>query len=128
MTEPAPPEVQMVYSALEAEATKWHRLSADMRRAWMQVDFRDLLPTAFMLPTTASALPGAIEAAGYALFQQWMMKLYSQATTEFDQLGAALERALELYMQADLQSAEQLNGVALDAHAVYGDKPPKQGG
>ena len=117
-----PEEVKLVYSSLEAEAGKWHKLHGDMQALRTKIDLRDLVPTAFMLPTTAGAVPGAGEAISYLIFQQWMMRLCGQAADEFAQIGQALLRSIEYYQQADYQSAAELGEVVVDLHQIYGVK------
>lgn len=103
-------EVRLVTDSLREEAKKWRRLSDEMEQVKQNVERLDLAPTAFVPSAMA-----VVNAFFYSRAREWMTGLLAEAAAEFDQIGAALNRAADLYECTDEKSAQDLS-------AIYGKK------
>jgi hypothetical protein len=101
-------EVQVVTDALRAEATKWRRLAGDMDAVRGNADRLDLSASAFFIGDMVST---AGHSSAYNEFQTYMVNLFTGAVTEFDQLGAALDKAGDLYDTSDGKAVTDLTQI-----------------
>jgi len=104
-------EIRFVVDSLREEARKWRRLSDEMERVKKDVAQLTLWPTAF-IPAMMSALPNAVV---YSENHKWLIGLLTGAAAEFDQIGAALDKAADRYEYADMKSA-------FDLSTIYGKR------
>ncbi|HEY0700694.1 MAG TPA: hypothetical protein VGD43_23170 [Micromonospora sp.] len=107
-------EVQVVLESLHAEAGKWRRLSDEVATVRADVERRRLFPSAFFFADVVSV---AGHTAAYEAFHGWLARLLTDATTEFDQIGGALDRSAEAYAHSDQRAV-------VDLRRIYGT--PKQ--
>jgi hypothetical protein len=101
-------EVQVVTDALHAEATKWRRLAGDMDAVRGNAARLDLSSSAFFIGDMIST--GAHSSA-YDAFQVYVVSLFAGGVTEFDQMGAALDKAADLYDASDGQAVTDLTQI-----------------
>lgn len=101
-------EIKLVLGSLEAEANKWRRLSEDMGKVRADIARLTLYPSAFFFADVVSV---AGHATAYDAFHDWLIELASEATTEFDQIGAALDKSADLYAASDTRAAGDLTRI-----------------
>ncbi|NJC73217.1 hypothetical protein HC031_26375 [Planosporangium thailandense] len=101
-------EVQVVTDALHAEAAKWRRLAGDMDAVRGNASRLELSNSAFFIGDLVSTVA---HSAAYNEFRTYMVHLFSGAVTEFDQLGAALDKAADLYDASDGQAVTDLTQI-----------------
>jgi hypothetical protein len=101
-------EVRVVTAALHAEASKWRRLADDMDVVRGNADRLDLSASAFFIGDMVST--GA-HASAYNEFQMYVVSLFTGAVTEFEQLGAALDKAADQYEETDGKTAADLTEI-----------------
>ncbi len=109
----SPDEIRVVLASLGAEAKKWRKDSDAMARVRSDTERLRLAPSAFFFADIVSV---AGHAAAYNTFHEWMVQLFTQATAEFEQVGAALDKSAELYEHSDHKSA-------VDLSTIYGKRP-----
>jgi hypothetical protein len=109
----SPGEIRLVLESLGAEAKKWRKASDAMARVKSDIDRLSLAPPAFFFADIVSVTG---HSAAYSAFHDWMAQLFADATTEFDQVGTALDKSAALYEHSDRQSA-------VDLSTIYGKRP-----
>lgn len=101
-------EFTVVLKAFDAEKKKWLTLAGDISVLKGKTADLNLMPTAFFCgePTIALQLSKSYDEI-YALIG----KLMTDAATEFDQIGGALQIAADRYDGTDQQSAKTLEAI-----------------
>jgi hypothetical protein len=106
-------QVGVVVEAVHAEAGKWRALADRMAPVHTDVGKLALYPSAFFFADVVS-VAGHTEA--YAAFHAWYVRLLADATTEFEQIGDALDKSADAYANADTRSS-------VDLRSIYGTRP-----
>jgi hypothetical protein len=101
------PELNVVLSALRDEARKWHGLNDTVEPVKTVVQGLTLAPTAFFIGDANVV----VHSQAYDGFQAFMVTILGGAVTEFEQLGAALNKIADIYDEADRVIAVDLNEV-----------------
>lgn len=102
--------------AIRAEAGKWRDLSDRMSPIQRAVDGLQIEATAFYI----GDVNAGIYADAYFAFQVLLSDVLTQAVTEFDQIGGALDRIAGAYEDAEKQ-------VSLDLDEIFRELPPEGG-
>jgi hypothetical protein len=113
MPESGDGQVKVVVDAVHAEARKWRGLSDDMNAVRGDVGKLALSASAFFFADIVSV---AAHTAAYSEFHNWYVELLSGAATEFDEIGGALDKSADAYVNADTRSG-------VDLRTIYGTQP-----
>lgn len=107
-------EVEVVVSALRSEAKKWKRLADDSDSGMVHI--RSLIESETSLTEGAFLidvfLTGGQHYHAYEKFWHSTLGLTTQASTEFEQMGRALDRAADIYDDAN-------NVIEFDLNKMY---------
>jgi hypothetical protein len=109
----SPDEFTVVLSSLQAEAKKWRRISEDMAKVKSDTDRLRVAPSAFFFGDIVSV---AGHSTAYNTFHEWMVRLFTDATVEFQQVAGALDKSAQLYEQSDQKATHDLS-------EIYGKRP-----
>ncbi len=101
-------EVVVITDAIVDEAAKWRRLSGQMEPIKQAADGLDLAGTAFYI---GDGLNFLLYSNSYNDFQNLMVTALGGAVTEFEQIGAALDKIAAAYDQADQVVSLDLNQI-----------------
>lgn len=113
-------DIRVTLSAFEGEAKKWEALADLMARLRNVAAQGHLNPSAFFCGNPMSAQPLS---QAYDKIYELLNTLMRDAETEFNELGAALRVARDLYEEGDRSSASGF----VKIYGEYADELPKGG-
>lgn len=101
-------EITVITDAVRDEARKWRRLSDSLEPVKNAAAGLDLAITAFFIGDANAG----VHSQAYNGFQSFVVTALTGGVTEFEQLGAALDKIADAYDEAD-------RIVSLDLNKIY---------
>ena len=104
--------IEVATDAVREEAKKWFGFSDQAGGIAAAMGGMTLLPTAFAVLDISGAITGTDQSGSYTATQEWLTKLFRDASGKMDLFGQALLKCADEYDRTDGQSAKSFDTIA----------------
>ncbi|HEX8345241.1 MAG TPA: hypothetical protein VF657_10995 [Actinoplanes sp.] len=104
--------IEVATEAVRGEARKWFEFSNQISDIATAMGVMTLQPAAFAVVDITGIMTGIDQAGSYTATQEWLTKLFRNATGEMELFGEALLRCADEYDRTDGRSAKSFDTIA----------------